>query len=64
MPTCYPQEPATGVEHLFATYMVWPHVVVELYPNGSAIHRWALCSLGAIREQPGQSKGGQTCKET
>lgn len=39
MPFLY-TDPATRVEHLYVTYYVQPHIVFEVFPNGSALHRW------------------------
>ena len=28
-----------GLEHLYVTYMVHPHIVFEVLPGGQAVHR-------------------------
>jgi hypothetical protein len=34
-----PQDPKTKEEQLFVTYMVMPHMVYQVLPNGTSIHR-------------------------
>jgi hypothetical protein len=34
------QDPKTHEERVYFTYMVVPHMVYQLFPNGTAVHRW------------------------